>query len=297
VEDDEFWAFQARSLAVLATPDGARTWRLPNRLTESLEIADRFHIKPLIRAATFPHEALVLILAAGGARVLEISPDLPPRDVTPADMPSDAEEAFARAPRRRSARISRMGEEGRKVMLTTYARRVDAALRPLLAGRDTPLILLAAQPLDGIFRALCSYPRLLKEGLGRDLAEAPDARIAEAAAGLLAAEHARELEALRARFEDLVGASRATTEVSEAARAATWGAIDTLIVDMDAMIPGTVDEEDGAVTLAETPGPETYDVLDEIAGRALRTGARVISARREDVPHGADLAAFLRRPV
>jgi hypothetical protein len=33
VDDDEFWRFQARSLAVLATPDSVRSYRLPNRLS------------------------------------------------------------------------------------------------------------------------------------------------------------------------------------------------------------------------------------------------------------------------
>src|SRR5262245_16239272 len=56
-EDDEFWRFQARSLAVLATPDSQRTFRLPNRLTPIGEVADRFYLKPLLRAVTFPHEA------------------------------------------------------------------------------------------------------------------------------------------------------------------------------------------------------------------------------------------------
>jgi hypothetical protein len=34
VDDDEFWRFQARSLAVLATPDNARTFRVPNALVK-----------------------------------------------------------------------------------------------------------------------------------------------------------------------------------------------------------------------------------------------------------------------
>ena len=44
VDDDEFWRFQARSLAVLATPDNARTFRVPNALVPIVEISDRFRI-------------------------------------------------------------------------------------------------------------------------------------------------------------------------------------------------------------------------------------------------------------
>jgi hypothetical protein len=35
VDDDEFWRFQARSLAVLATPDSVRTFRVPMHSSRS----------------------------------------------------------------------------------------------------------------------------------------------------------------------------------------------------------------------------------------------------------------------
>jgi hypothetical protein len=40
-----------------------------------------------------------------------------------------------------------------------------------------------------------------------------------------------------------------------------------------------------------------YDVLDEIAGRALLSGAKVYAVRRADMPGGAALAAILRYAV
>jgi hypothetical protein len=55
-EDDEFWAEQAHSLAVFATPEHVRTYRLPNRLENAVEVADRFYVKPLLRAVTSPRQ-------------------------------------------------------------------------------------------------------------------------------------------------------------------------------------------------------------------------------------------------
>ena len=60
IDDDEFWRFQANSLAVLSTPERVLTFRLANRLTAQVEVSDRFHLKPLLRALTFPHTAFVL---------------------------------------------------------------------------------------------------------------------------------------------------------------------------------------------------------------------------------------------
>jgi hypothetical protein len=71
--------------------------------------------------------------------------------------------------------------------------------------------------------------------------------------------------------------------------------VQKLLVDIDEVLPGTVDEE-GKVELAAGPSSTSYGVVDEIAGRALLTGARVLGVRREDIPGGGSLAAILRYP-
>src|SRR5262245_26177526 len=63
VDDDEFWRYRARSLALFLTPSTSTTFRLPNNLAAVVEVSDRFHLKPLLRAVTFPHTAFVLALS------------------------------------------------------------------------------------------------------------------------------------------------------------------------------------------------------------------------------------------
>ena len=61
--------------------------------------------------------------------------------------------------------------------------------------------------------------------------------------------------------------------------------------------PGLIDVETGALELADAPSAETYDVLDEISGRTLTHGGRVLSVRASDMPTEAPVAALLRYPV
>jgi hypothetical protein len=82
--------------------------------------------------------------------------------------------------------------------------------------------------------------------------------------------------------------------VSYAAHAATAGAIDQLLVDLDAVVPGLVSDIDGSVTYAASDDAEVYSVVDEVARRALCTGARVLAASREQLPERAPLTAILR---
>jgi hypothetical protein len=102
-----------------------------------------------------------------------------------------------------------------------------------------------------------------------------------------------ELADIRALYEQRKGEHRTTTDVAQAARAATHGAVHKLLVDIDEVLPGTVGD-DGTVTLASGASASTYGVVDEIAARALLTGARVLGVRREDIPGGGSLAAILR---
>lgn len=298
VDDDGFWRFQARSLVVLATPESVRSYRLANRLSEAAEVADRFHLKPLLRAVAFPQEAFVLVLSQKGVRVVEVCADLPPAEVKLPELPKDAASAVRRASVRDRSPSGRIqGSEGQKVLLKQYARRVDDALRGFLAGRETPLLLAAVEPMDAIFRSVNSYPHLVGTGLPGVSERSSEQDLARASRQVLDQLYAREIDEFRATFEHRAGEGRATTDISDAARAATFGAIATLIVDMDEVVPGTIDESDGRVTFSESAGADSYGVVDEIACRALLTGARVLSGRRSDIPRDASLAAILRHPV
>jgi hypothetical protein len=136
-DDDAFWRLQANSLAVLATADMLRTFRLANALSPMVAVSDRFHLKPLLRAITFPNSAFVLALSENAVRLVEIHADLPA--VKLEGLPKDAASAVGKSTlndRSPSGRIH--GSEGQNVRFRQYARQVDAALRPVLAGRETP---------------------------------------------------------------------------------------------------------------------------------------------------------------
>jgi Bacterial archaeo-eukaryotic release factor family 11 len=296
-DDDEFWVRQANSLAVFASPRGVRTFRLPNRLTEAVQVADRYYVKPLLRAVSFPQAAFVLALAEGSVRVLEVTADVPTFELHVPDLPTDVASAVGKASitdRGATGRIQ--GSEGKKVLIRQYARLVDHALRSALAGHHLPLILAATQPIESIFRSVNTYPELVDEGIEGSPEHRSDAELAADARTVLDAVHAAELEALKELFETRLSQGRGATDVTDVARAATFGAVDTVLVDIDATLPGVVDEESGAVTIGEDDGA-AYGVIDEIARRALLFGGRVLAVRSDDIPEGGPVAAILRYPA
>jgi hypothetical protein len=291
---DTFWHYQANGLAVLSTSGLMRMFRLPDPPKPLAEVADRFHLTPLIKTMTSPHDVFVLALAEESARLIHAFVNFPPVRLQIPDLPRNAEEAtrrpsfHVRAPRRRLQNL-----EGEKVLLHKYVRKVEQAVHGALAGLNTPLVLAAEEPMSSMFRSLNTYPRLADEMIEGNPDQVTDAELEDAAIPILDRLYSRELKAAIALYDELKP-RRATTDVSYAAHAATAGAIEQLLVDLDAVIPGLVSDLDGSVTYSASDDAETYSVVDEVARRALSTGAKVMGARREELPDRAPLAAILR---
>jgi hypothetical protein len=298
LDDDEFWTRMASSLAAFVTPAGVRTFRLPNRLTSMVEVSDRMHIKPLLRSVTFPQAAVVLALAQGSVRLIEVARDVPPEEIPVADLPSDVASAVGKASISDRTAVGRIqGSEGQKVRMRQFARLVDRAIRPVVAGLGVPLILAGAEPLASIYRSVNSYPGLADEGIPGSPEGASDQDLSDAARGILDRLYAAELAEVRRLFEARVSQGRGATDLTDVARAATFGAVDTLLADIDRAVPGFVDEESGAVTLDDRDDAANYGVVDELARRVLLSGGRVLALRADDIPGETATAAILRYPV
>lgn len=278
-DDDEFWVDQADSLAIFASPDRFETHRLPNHLTAMVEVSDRFHIKPLLRAVTFPHAAWILAVAQGSVRLLELGPTGTPEEVRVEGLPRDAWESS--------------GNKVHRAREAAFARKVDTALRSVLTGSSLPLILAASQPMAALYRSVNTYPHLVTEREHGNPETASDAELGEAARAILDGVYADQLNQIAADFDQRRSQGRTAVDISDLARLATLGAIDTVMVDIDASVPGTIDEA-GAVTFDDTDDADNYGLLDEIARRVLLAGGEVLALRADDIPDGGPAAGILR---
>ena len=294
VDDDEFWRYQARTLALFLTPTTSSTFRLPNTLAAAVEVSDRFHLKPLLRAVTFPHTAFVLALSQNGVRLLEIAPELDPQEIRVPGLPKDVASAVGKSSIRDRAPSGRIqGSEGQKTRMRQYARQVDQALRPLLTGLDLPLILAATGPLDSIYRSVNSYPHLVPATLPGNPDSSSDGELTEGARRVLDDLYAAELRTVHDTYALRASQRRASADIADVARAATYGLVDTVLVDIDEVVPGHVDDN-GAVTFDDADDAVNYGVVDEIARRVWLNGGTVLAVRRDDIPGNGSVAGILR---
>ena len=239
VDDDEFWAVQANSLAIFATDGRIQSFRLPNKLANTVEVSDRFHLKPLLRSVTFPHHAYVLAIGVGSVRLLEVSADLPPHAVQVPGLPRSLNDALGRRSHVAKDGPGRSGDgTSEHATLTRYARTVDQALRGILKGESAPLLVAAAEPMASIFRHASSYPHVAAQVIAGSADDTADHVLAEAARKVLDEINAQEMARIADLFAARANDGRATTDIAQAARAATFGAVDTLVVDMDNTVSG-----------------------------------------------------------
>src|SRR6202163_4058925 len=208
---ESFWHYQANGLAVLTTSRIIPTFRLPNSPKPLAEVADRFHLTPLIRAMTSPHDIFVLALAEESVRLIHAFVNFPPVRLEIPDLPGNAEQAtrrpsfHVRAPRGRLQNL-----EGEKVLLHKYVRKVEQAIHNVFAGRNTPLVVAAEEPLASMYRSLNGYPGLAEEIIEGNPDQKTDAELEDDAHPLLDRLYSREVKAAIALYDQLKP-RRATT--------------------------------------------------------------------------------------
>jgi hypothetical protein len=156
------------------------------------------------------------------------------------------------------------------------------------------LILAAAEPIDSIYRSVSTYPHLHDTSLSGNPDALSDAGLAEGARRVLDDLYRDELATIRDTYALRASQRRASADIADVARAATFGLVDTVLVDIDEVVPGRVDEETGAVDFDEAGDAVNYGVVDEIVRRVWLNGGRVLAVRREDIPGEGSVAAILR---
>lgn len=290
LDDVEFWATQAGGLGVITAADHQWTYRLPSAPEPAAHVSDRVHLLPLFAAAAESHDCHVLCLSEGDVRLIDLAADMPPQEVDVPGLPSDAASVAGKASigdRSHSGRL--VGSEGKRVRIRQYARAVDDALRPLLHGDDRPLVLVATQPIDGIFRQVCSYPHLVSEGVQASADRWSVTEVAEAVAPVLLS-HQEAIDAdVVALVDERRGQGRVAEDLADIARGVTAGAVDTLVIDRDHDERGTIDEA-GALTL----DPEAGLVADELARLAVLASGTVLAVEASRLPGESAAVAVLR---
>jgi len=240
----------------------------------------------------------VLAISQNAVRLVEVGVAESACSVQAADLPDDAASAVGLPSIGGCSASGRIqGSEGQKVRLGQYSRAVDAAIRPILSGTGIPLLLTAAEPLTGTYRMFNNYPGSTAQTMHGNPDQVSDDDLAAGARTILDEVYAAEVAELSEDMTSRFAHGRAVEDLSDIARAATLGARSPLIVDIDPLGSGTIDETTGVINFHDVGDAANCGLIDEIVRPALLSRARVLVVRSDGVLGGGLAAANVRFAV
>jgi len=300
ISESDLWLRLSRSLAIFIAEDFHEVYVLPNALLNQSQVGAYFDLGQLVRAATAAQEAYALTLSANGWNLWHATADARAEEMSLiGDLPADVADATNRATVRDRDHVRRLvGDEGRKVLLETYAKRVAEVVESALGEVDPtaqkPLFLFASEPLLSLYRGLVGKHDVVAvpgapDGLRPD-------QIDGAIRAALPALNARRINTLVDGIGDGVGRGLVATDLADIGKAAVAGAVSTLVYDFTVDVIGRLNDATGRITY----GSDGYDLLSRIAITVLDKGGDVVAVRPDEVTAdiwGGTAVAALRFPL
>jgi Bacterial archaeo-eukaryotic release factor family 3 len=315
VDDEEFWRYQERGLAVFLAPGFHRVHKLPVEVAEELFVGAHFCIRPLLPLAHPEARFWVLTISAGRTRLYQGSrwsfDEFPgielPQGVQEIYDETIFQEGFKAGPTGRPQRGAPTAmaksqavetpEDVRKAELLELLRRVKAAVEPVIKRQPAPVILVAHPEIQGHFRDIAKWKEMLPEGIQ----ENPDAlgsqELHRKACEFIAPREEKNRTDALGRLESMLGSGnngKATTVPEEIVKAARYGRVDRLFLSDGEPLWGWFDEQHDRIVAHRDPAPGDDDLLDYAAVLTLRQGGNVMVVDRTQLPPTGPAAAILR---
>ena len=311
IGDQDFWRHQADGLALFASRDFARLYRLPVQMPDLVVVGPTFHTRPLIEFLQAPERFWVLSVAQKEVRMWEGSiSEIAP--VNLAAVPSSLQEALGtevvadrlnlRSPRGRgSAPVFHghgAGKDDTKQELEKFFRAVDAGVRDLLADEIGPIILAAVDYYHPIYHSVSKLENLADEGIVGSVSGWDEGRIHAAAWPIAKKSVEGKLDVALDLWEKSYGRGKTESDLATIARLAVAGRIRLLLTEKGRTVWGRIDRSVGDIEVIREgggdPGGDAVDLLDELAEVTIQYGGRALVLPGVKIPTDSGIAAVLR---
>lgn len=311
----DFWQHQSDGLAIFLSDEFHRIYRLPVEFEELLIVSNSFHIKPLVPCLGRGIKFYVLAISLNKVRLFQANADT--MSEVELRFPTSMNEAlWMDEPEKylnmHSGSVSiHEGKGGagvfhghnpadeEKTNILRFFQSVDEGLNNLLEDKSVPMVLAGVEYLFSIYREASTYQNILRDSvLGNPDRENLN-ELHEQAWNIVRPIFEESQKKAFEKYEQLDGQQNglATSDLSTAVKAATFGQVETLFVPLGVQKWGRYDAENNKVIMESEPGPENEDLLDFAVAETILNSGQVFAVPREQLPGNGELAAILRYAV
>ena len=292
IDDAEFWQHQADGLAIYASSDVQRHFRVPLDFSSTAVVGSRFRLWPLWPLVAGEDTFFIVSLAQNDVRVFEATgqtiSELPTGPV-----PNSMDDALSHEDPERQLQSRSVGgadvqfhghgagAEVDKATLERFFRAVDTGLNTLLGSTRQPVVLACVDYYLPIYRSVTKLANLAESVVsGNPEHRRPD-ELHAAARSIVQPMQAASRAAADERFAARAGSGGTLTSLPEIVEAAGEGRVQTLLVR------STPSDTDGG---AHT---EMNALVDRAVADVLSTGGE-IDTTTHVIPTDGPVAAILR---
>jgi hypothetical protein len=307
-DDDLFWRQQSEGLAIFISKDVFLPYHVPLNFKESVAVADRFHIKPLLPFFTGDGVFYILALSQNKVRLLQCSHyGAREIDLTGIVPTSIAEVNHHETERQQSHHTGRSGNgestvftgqnigDQAKNNILRYFQQVNKGVHhQLLKEENAPLILAGVDYLHPIYRTANTYPHLFDKGITGNPDEWSAKELQKRAWEILEPFFEKSLKEAAAEYRQLAGSGHTSKDILEIVPSAYEGGVELLFVALGVQEWGTFDLKSNSIDLHENLQSCDVDLLDFAAAYTIMHGGTVYAVKSEDVPGGTPAAAVFR---
>ncbi len=311
-DDTMFWTYSDSGLALFFNEEGLRIVKLPIACDESVTIADRYMIRPLLPLLDQNGQFALLVLGLADPRLYRCSISTM-EEIELEDLPASVKsiiqtydqekqmqhhKASGRARREGGQSVfggSFSGKENDKSRIEEYFRKVDQAVQQALADTNLPLVLDCVDYLYPIYRGVSHLEILDGHVTGKP--DVMDRKILLSNAYAIAKPtFDKDKTAALNTLGNLMGTPRVIEDIRLILPAAMHRQIDTLFLTPEAKAWGSSDSQSGRVVLAEDREPEfgEEELFDQAAVQTLKHGGRIYLLNHDEMPEKTQALAILR---
>ncbi|MHB8109931.1 MAG: baeRF7 domain-containing protein [Syntrophorhabdaceae bacterium] len=278
ISDDLFWSFlQSDGFCAFLSAGDISYFRLPVHFKESVTVADRYYLKPLLGFLYNDSRFFLLAAGLGSVKLYQCtrhSINEIPLENTPANYKEATKYSHIDRELEFHTHTSTEkfpgwthgqggGEDGKKTEIMEYFKMIAHGVSNVICQDNAPLLFAGLEEHFGMFRKANNYLFLVKDShLAYDPERLKSAELHSRAAQIMEKHFVMTRDHAIGSYLDRAGTGHTASDIETILPAAFEGRVETLFVPPDSIIWGTFDPGQRKISVHDNPGADDRDLMD-----------------------------------